>query len=172
MKKLNKIHFILIAVLVAVLAVAVFFSFSYQGAEAKQPDIKSEIVQAQMNLVMAQEENDPTELKAQFDELNRTLTLLTRDEPLFPEKPHTVEIGDLIVDSLHKLELTLLKLKSNEEAGTDTIENDDEEVEDNKYNKADFKAFLQFVPCACFALSDVYFHWDLLQCFLSAFDSY
>ena len=43
MKKLTKVHAILIALLIAVLAVTAYFSFSYRGAEAKQPDIKNEI---------------------------------------------------------------------------------------------------------------------------------
>ena len=45
MKKLTKLHAILIIVLLAILATAVYFSFSYQGAQAKQPDIKDVSVQ-------------------------------------------------------------------------------------------------------------------------------
>ncbi len=76
--------------------------------------------------------------KQQLDELRSTLNVLGRGEPLFPEKPATVEIGDLIIDSVEKLNLVLLKLSPDDEAGTITIESA-EDSEDNKYNKAEYE---------------------------------
>lgn len=139
MKKMTKLHFILIAILVAVVAAGVFFTFSSNKAEAQQPDMMNEINMALMRLETAKQENDPTDLQEQLAESQKTLNLLTRDEPLFPKEPLLVEIGSLIVDARHKLNLTLLKVKSDEDAGTITIENPDEESEDNKYSRAEFE---------------------------------
>ena len=120
MKKLTKLHFILLALLVAVMAVAVFFSFSYRDAEAKQPDIEAEINQALMQLEIIKTENDPAPLQEELDKLRNELFVLTPDKPLFPEKPLTVEIGDLIVDTVNKFGIagastvSLLKLSPND----------------------------------------------------------
>ena len=100
MKKLTKVHAVLIIVLIAVLAVSAYFSFNYRGAEAKQPDIMDEINLALMRLDVAKEENNPEPFKQQLDDLRFKLGLLGEEEPLFPEKPPTVEIGDLIVEFL------------------------------------------------------------------------
>ncbi len=138
MKKLTKLHLVLIILLIFALASSVYFSSSYRGAEAKQPDLRNEITVALMRLKIVQEENDPAPLKQQLDELRSTLNMLGRDEPLFPEKPATVEIGDLIIDAVEKLNLALLKLSPDDEAGTITIESS-EDSEDNKYNKAEYQ---------------------------------
>lgn len=143
MNKLTKIHFILMAVLVAVLAAGVFFTFSYRKAEAQQPDIQDEITLALIRLETAKQENDPTDLQAQLAELQKTLNSITRDEPLFPEKPPMVEIGGLLIDTIDKLDprgtgsLELSKLKPDDDAGTVTIKST-EDAEGTKYNKAEF----------------------------------
>ena len=112
MKKLTKLHFILIILLLVVLATTVYFSFSYRGAQAKQPDIKSEIVQALAQLEIIREENNPEPWEKKLAEVQSVLKGLQRERPLFPERPATVEIGDLIVDTVERLDLTLLRLKS------------------------------------------------------------
>ena len=140
MKKLTKIHMILIALFIAVLAVGVYFSLSYRKAEAKQPDIKDEISMALMRLETLKDENNPEALKEQLDELRAKIKVLDRDEPLFPKLPATVDIGDLIVDSMERLQLDLLKLKSNDEAGVVTIDNgSSEDAEGNKYSSAEYE---------------------------------
>ena len=138
MKKLTKLHAILILVLIAALAITAYLSFSYRGVEAKQPDVRDEITQALMRLKTVQEENDPGPLKLQFDELQSTIRILSQGEPLFPERPATVEIGDLIVDKVQKLNLSLLKLKPAAKAGTETIKSD-ADSEGNKYSKAEYE---------------------------------
>jgi hypothetical protein len=138
MKKLTKLHMVLIIVLIIVLAGSVQFSFSYRRAEAKQPDIKDEIKLAQMRLGAAKEDMNPEPLKKQLEEKQSTIKMLSGDEPLFPERPPTVEIGDLIVDSVEKINLVLLKLKPNDEAGTVTIYSDEDST-GNKYNKAEYE---------------------------------
>ena len=138
MKKLTRLHTILIILLIVVLAVTVYFSFGYRGVEAKQPDIRNEITQALMRLNLVKEENNPEPLKQQLDGLRATINIMTRDEPLFPERPPTVEIGDLIIDSVEKLNLMLLKLSPDDQAGTVTIKSSPDS-EGNKYNKAEYK---------------------------------
>ncbi|MFC1893592.1 hypothetical protein ACFLYR_06140 [Chloroflexota bacterium] len=138
MKKLTKLHTILVALLVAVLAISAYFSFSCRGAEAKQPDIRDEINQAVMRLAVVQEENNPEPLKQQLSELNATFIVLSKGKILFPKTPATVEIGNLIVESTKKLELTLLKISPNDQAGSVTIESAGSET-GNKYNKAEYK---------------------------------
>jgi Tfp pilus assembly protein PilO len=138
MKKLTRLHAILIIVLLVVLVAAVYFSFSYRDAQAKQPDIKSEIVQALAQLEVIKEENDPEPWEKQLNELQSVLDSLQRERPLFPERPATVEIGDLIVDTVERLNLTLLRLKSDDEAGTVTIKKPGE-TEGNKYSKAEYE---------------------------------
>jgi hypothetical protein len=138
MKKLTKLHAALIILLIAALAATAYFSFSYRGVEAKQPDIQNEINLALMRLKVVQEENDPTLLKIQLDELQSEINLMNRDEPLFPKRPPSVEIGDLIIDSVEKLQLSLLKLSPQDEAGTVTIKSD-VDSEGNKYSKAEYE---------------------------------
>lgn len=142
MKKLTKLHAILILLFIGVLAVTVYFSFSYRGAEAKQPDTLDEIKLAQMRLTAAKEEKNPEPLKQELDklqsELQSKLKILSQGAPLFPEQPATVDIGDLIIDTIEKLDLTLLKLKPNDRAGTITIKTD-ADSEGNKYNKAEYE---------------------------------
>ena len=140
MKKLTKLHIILIVLLVAVIAGSVYFVSSYQKAQAKQPDIRDEINMALNKLELEKENNDPSEFKQQLDELQSKINKLGRDEPLFPKKPPTVEIGDLVVDTVQRLNLCLLKISPDDEAGTVTIESGGEEdSQGNKYNKAEFE---------------------------------
>ncbi len=137
MKKLTKLHTILAVLLIAVLAISAYFSFSYRGAEAKQPDIMDEINQALMRLAVAKEENNPEPLKQQLRELQSKLNMLSEGKPLFPEKPATVEVGDLIVEAAKKLELTLLRLSPNDKVGTVTIKSGESDT-GNKYSKAEY----------------------------------
>ena len=138
MKRLTKLHTILIILLIAVLATTAYFSNSYRTVEAKQPDIQDEIALALMRLTVAKEENDPTPLKQQLDELQSELDILNRAEPLFPMLPATVEIGDLVVDTVQKLNLLLLKLSPDDEAGTVTI-TCSADANGNKYSKAEYE---------------------------------
>lgn len=148
MKKLSKVHIGLIISLVAVLAVGTYFVFSYRGAEAKQPDVRQEINMALMRLNVVRDQNNLEPLIKQLDELRSEIRILSLGEPLFPEQPATVEIGDLIVDTIHKLDplgkgaLTLLKLNSDDKAGTVTIKSD-EDSEGSKYNKAEYEVKVQ-----------------------------
>jgi hypothetical protein len=140
-KKLSILHIILMVLVVAVAAVSVFFMSSYQKAEAKQPDMMNEINLALMRLEVAKEENDPEPFKQQFDELQAKIKTLIPDEPLFPEEPASVEIEDLIIDSVHKLlpaPYGLLKLLPNPEAGTVIIKSS-EDSEGTKYSKAEYE---------------------------------
>ncbi len=137
MKRLTKLHTVLIILVVVVLTGSVYFSFGYRGVEAKQPDIQDEISLALMRLNVAKEENNPEPLKQQLEELQSTINVLGQGEPLFPERPATVQIGDLIIDSVEKLHLTLLRLKPNDQAGTVTIKSD-QDSEGNKYSKAEY----------------------------------
>jgi hypothetical protein len=151
MKKLSKLHIGLIVALVAVLAVGVYFMFSYRGAEAKQPDIQQEIDMAQQRLDILRNSDDEDEpLKEQLDELKDQIRILSMGEPLFPELPATVEIGDLVVDTIHNLDptqsgaLVLLKLNSDDKAGTVIIKSStDPEDQGNKYNKAEYEVKVQ-----------------------------
>jgi hypothetical protein len=144
MKKITRLHIILFVVLVAVVAAGVYYTFSARQAEAEQPDMVNEINMAMMRLETAKAENDPTEVKAQLAEVQKTLNSVIRDEPLFPEEPLIVEIGGVIVDARHKLELTLNKLKSDEDSGTETIVSDPENYpEGNKYSQASFDIEVQ-----------------------------
>ncbi len=138
MKKLTRVHTILIILLIVVLAGSAYLSFNYREAEAKQPDIQDEINQAVMRLAIEKENNNPEPLKQQLDELQSVLDVISESEPLFPKKPATVEIGDLIVDSVEKLNLLLLKLSPDDEAGTVTIESDNDS-EDHKYSQAEYE---------------------------------
>ena len=52
MKKLTRLHTILIILLIVVLAGSAYLSFNYREAEAKQPDIQDEINQAVMRLAI------------------------------------------------------------------------------------------------------------------------
>ena len=141
MKKLTRLHAILIILLVVVLAVTFYFSFSYRGVEAKQPDIRNEIAQALMRLDLVKEENNPEPLKKQLDELRAVINEMSRNEPLFPERPPTVQIGDLIVDSAEKLNLVLLKISPNDKAETVTIKSDKDskDSQGNEYSKAEYE---------------------------------
>lgn len=147
MKKLSKLHIGLMISLIAVLAAGVYFLFSYQTAVAKQPDIRQEINMALMRLEKAKEENNVDLLEEQLGELQDEINMLSMDDPLFPAQPATVEIGDLIVDTIHRLaphgSLVLLKLNSNDNAGTVTIDSGSEEVEDNKYSEAEYEVKVQ-----------------------------
>lgn len=147
MKKLSKLHIGLMISLIAVLAAGVYFVFSYQTAVAKQPDIRQEINMALMRLEKAKEENNVDLLEEQLGELQDEINMLSMDDPLFPVQPATVEIGDLIVDTIHRLaphgSLVLLKLNSNDNAGTVTIDSGSEEVEDNKYSEAEYEVKVQ-----------------------------
>ncbi len=138
MKKLTKLHMALIVLLIIVVAGSVQFSTSYRQAEAKQPDIQDEINLAMMRLNTAKEEMNPEPLKQQLDELQSTITMLSGNEPLFPERPATVQIGDLVVDSAERLNLVLIKLKPNDKAGTITIK-EDKDSQGNKYSKATYE---------------------------------
>ena len=91
-----------------------------------------------MRLELAKEEINLEPLQQQLNKLQTELGILSRAEPLFPERPATVEIGDLIVDTVEKLSLTLLKLSPNSEAGTITIKSG-EDSEGNNYNKAEYE---------------------------------
>jgi hypothetical protein len=143
MKKLSKIHIGLMVALIAVLAAGVYFLFSYQSVAAKQPDIQQEISMALMRLETIREENQVEMLAEQLDELQDEIHTLSMGDPLFPEQPATVEIGDLIVDTIHKLaphgNLVLLKLNSDDDAGTVTIPSGNAEIEDNKYSAAEYE---------------------------------
>jgi Na+-transporting NADH:ubiquinone oxidoreductase subunit NqrC len=144
MKKITRLHIILFAVLVAVVAAGVYYTFSARQAEAEQPDMVNEINMAMMRLETAKAENDPTEIKAQLAEVQKTLNSVIRDEPLFPVEPRIVEVGGVIVDARHKLELTLNKLKSDEDSGTETIVSDpDNYPEGSKYSQAEFDIEVQ-----------------------------
>jgi hypothetical protein len=147
MKKLSKLHIGLMISLIAVLAAGVYFLFSYQTAVAKQPDVRQEINMALMRLEKAKEENNVDLLEEQLGELQDEINMLSMDDPLFPVQPATVEIGDLIVDTIHRLaphgSLVLLKLNSNDNAGTVTIDSGSEEVEDNKYSEAEYEVKVQ-----------------------------
>lgn len=147
MKKLSKLHIGLMISLIAVLAAGVYFVFSYQTAVAKQPDVRQEINMALMRLEKAKEENNVDLLEEQLGELQDEINMLSMDDPLFPVQPATVEIGDLIVDTIHRLaphgSLVLLKLNSNDNAGTVTIDSGSEEVEDNKYSEAEYEVKVQ-----------------------------
>ena len=137
MKKLNRIHIILIVVLLAVVAASAYFTFNRQTAEAQQPEIQNKIVEAMGQLKVAQEENDLDALKEHLKELQH---IIDRAEPLFPEGPPSVQISSLILDSTHKLNLKLLKLTPNADAGTVTMENgsDGDESEASKYSRAEY----------------------------------
>jgi hypothetical protein len=148
MKKLSKIHIGLMISLVAVLAGGVYFLFSYQAAAAKQPDIQQEINMALMKLETIREDNQVETLIEQLDELRDEIHMLSMGDPLFPEQPATVEIGDLIVDTIHRLapngNLVLLKLNSDDDAGTVTIDSDiSDENEGNRYSKAEYEVKVQ-----------------------------
>ncbi len=137
MKKLTPIHIVLIALLVVVVAVTVYFSSNYRSAEAKQPEIQDQIVLATKKLALAKEQNNAEPLKQQLANLEATLQVLVRKDPLVPVKPASVKIGDLVVDSAHKLGLTLLKLSPNDTAGTVTIKAT-KDSKGTKYNKAEY----------------------------------
>jgi hypothetical protein len=148
MKKLSKLHIVLMISLIAVLAAGVYFMFSYQTAAAKQPDIQQEINMALMKLETVREDNQVDTLIEQLDELQDEIKTLSMDDPLFPEQPATVEIGNLIVDTIHKLaphgNLVLLKLNSDDDAGTVTIDSGiSEKTEGNKYNTAEYEVKVQ-----------------------------
>jgi hypothetical protein len=147
MKKLSKLHIVLMISLIAVLAAGVYFMFSYQTAAAKQPDIRQEINMALMKLETIRGDNQVETLIEQLDELQEEIHTLSMGDPLFPKQPATVEIGDLIVDTIHRLaphgNLVLLKLNSDDDAGTVTIPSGNAEVEDNKYSKAEYEVKVQ-----------------------------
>jgi hypothetical protein len=147
MKKLSKLHIGLMISLMAVLAAGVYFLFSYRAVEAKQPDIRQEINMALMRLEKAKEDNNVDLLEEQLGELQNELNMLSMGDPLFPAQPATVEIGDLIVDTIHRLaphgSLVLLKLNSDDDAGTVTIDSGSEEIEDNRYSKAEYEVKVQ-----------------------------
>ena len=145
MKKLKIVNIILLILVVATAAVSVYFMFGYQEAEAKQPDIVDEINVALMRLDVAKEENVSTEFEQELAAVQATRKNLVdrlASEPLFPKQPASVEINDLIVDSVQKLlpeyYYGLLKLVSNPEAGTVTIKVS-EDYGGTKYNKAEYE---------------------------------
>lgn len=146
MRKLTKLHVLLIVLLVGVLATTIYFMNSYQQVEAKQPDIQDEIVKALARLEDAKKVEPPIDLtpyQKQLEELQTTIDqmkLAQEEHPLFPVRPPTVEIGNLIVDSVQNLYLTLVKLSPNDKAGTVTIKSDaDPKSKGNKYNKAEYE---------------------------------
>ena len=134
MKKLTRLHVILIIVLVVIVVTTAFSFFSYRAAEAKKPELQDEITLAVMQLSAAQEENDLDALRQQLKELE---TIINNTEPLFPEQAPNDEVLALIVDSTHKFTLEHRKLKTEVSAGTETIKAD-KESEGNKYNKAEY----------------------------------
>ncbi|MFC2068591.1 hypothetical protein ACFLTP_06245 [Chloroflexota bacterium] len=138
MKKLTKLHYILIGILILVLVGSVYMSFQYRKAEGKLPEIQKEIELATMQLKVAQENNDLDTLKKQLGDLEIKISRINTSP--FPEKAPSVEIGDLIVDSIDKFNLELLKLLSNEKAGTETIKSNEEDSNSSisKYNKAEY----------------------------------
>ncbi len=138
MNKLTKIHVVLIPLLILVLAGSAYFSFSYRGVEAKQPDMSNEVNMAMMRLTVAIEETNPEPLKQQLNELQSEIDRLNQRELLFPEKPATVSIGDLIVDSAQRLNLVLLKLSPEDRAGTVTIKSGPDAT-GKRYNIAEYE---------------------------------
>lgn len=137
MKKMSRLHIVLIALLIVVVAVAFYFSSSYRGVAAKQPDLANQLDLAVKKLAIAKQETDPGPLKKQLDDLQATISQLSRNKPLFPEKPASVDIGNLIVDTVQKLNLTLLKLSPNDKAGTVTIKST-ADAKGTKYSKAEY----------------------------------
>ncbi len=136
MKKLTKLHTILIIVLILVLAGGAYLFSSKGQAESKQPGIQDEITQAMMRLTVANEENDLDTLKQKLAKLQARLR--ETSEPLFPEDAPSVKIGDVIVDTVDKYDLALLTLVTNADAGTVTIKVD-EDSDGNKYSKAEYE---------------------------------
>jgi len=145
MRKLTRLHIVLILLLVGVIAATIYFMNSYQRVEAKQADTQEEIASALARLEDAKKVEPPVDLtpyKQQLAELQATidqLKLAQEEHPLFPVQPPTVEIGNLLVDSAHSLFLTLVKLAPNDQAGTVIIKSDaDPKSKGNKYNKAEY----------------------------------
>ncbi len=151
MKNLPKLHIILAALLVVVVAGSIYLGFSYKQVEAKQPDLQQDIAVAQQRLVDARQaaqaaeqgKIDPAPYQQQLADLQAQIKQkedALAAQPLFPVAPPRVAISDLIVAATQDLELTLVGITPTEPAGTQTIDSDDDpKTKGNKYSRAEYE---------------------------------